>query len=136
MKACVFDNSGDEIEGFGDFCHRVGIPAVEEYMKEYTLGSYVDMVDPFRENVEVGDAKIGVRDEVLALLQAQARRRGVTPETLLDLMVSEAFEGDEGDEGDGPGAVFYAGRDLVCCGVTLIYGHHPARTRPWEELTC
>ena len=20
MKACVFDNSGDEIEGFGDFC--------------------------------------------------------------------------------------------------------------------
>merc|ERR1719271_1247659 len=23
-------------EGFGDFCHRVGIPAVEEYMKEYT----------------------------------------------------------------------------------------------------
>ena len=93
-------------EGFGDFCHRVGIPAVEEYMKEYTLGSYVDMVDPFRENVEVGDAKIGVRDEVLALLQAQARRRGVTPETLLDLMVSEAFEGDEGEEGDGPGAVF------------------------------
>ena len=50
--------------------------------------------------------KIGVRDEVLALLQAQARRRGVTPETLLDLMVSEAFEGDEGEEGDGPGAVF------------------------------
>ena len=37
----------EEYEGFGTFCHRVGIPAVEEFIKTYEPGSWRTLPDPF-----------------------------------------------------------------------------------------
>ena len=34
-------------EAFGNFCYRVGVPAIEEYIAKYELGSWRAMGDPF-----------------------------------------------------------------------------------------
>ena len=47
-------------EAVGNFCHRVGIPAIEEYIKEYKLGSHAEMKDPFGPELVQTDTTIGL----------------------------------------------------------------------------
>ena len=47
-------NSADE--AFGDFTHRVGIPAVEKYMETYKLGSWSTLPDPFAKKLVTTDS--------------------------------------------------------------------------------
>jgi sulfite reductase (ferredoxin) len=79
-------------EAVGDFCYRVGIPAIEEYMKTYELGSYKTMVDPFALPAITTTETVGVDDEVLQMLTAEASARGVDAATFLDALVREALE--------------------------------------------
>jgi sulfite reductase (ferredoxin) len=41
MLAMFIQQRVDEFEAFGDFCHRVGMDAIESYMKSYVPGSVV-----------------------------------------------------------------------------------------------
>jgi sulfite reductase (ferredoxin) len=43
MFAMYKQHRESESEAFGDFCYRITVPKIEEYMKEYTLGSYKTM---------------------------------------------------------------------------------------------
>merc|ERR1719240_476983 len=48
-------------EAFGDFCHRVGWPAIKEFMDGYELGSHATMPDPFAAPLlPATDASVGI----------------------------------------------------------------------------
>lgn len=83
-----------EDEAFGNFCHRVGIPTIEEYMKDYTLGSYKEMKDPFGPPLITTDASVGIISERLAKLEEEAAARGYDAATLLEIVLSDAFDSD------------------------------------------
>jgi sulfite reductase (ferredoxin) len=78
-------------EAFGNFCHRVGIPAIEDYMANYTPGSHKEMVDPFAPELVTTDARVGIQSQLLATLEEEAIARGYDAATLLDLVVRDAF---------------------------------------------
>ena len=85
-------------EAFGNFCHRVGIPAIEEYMDKYEAGSYKEMVDPFAAPKITTDATVGIDSGLLAKLEEEATARGYDTATLLDLLVRDAFDVEDGEE--------------------------------------
>jgi sulfite reductase (ferredoxin) len=91
----------EEHEAFGTFCHRVGNPAIEEYIKDYVPGSHASMPDPFNVPEVVADASVGITADLLATLQSAAGTRGLSAETLLDTLVREALE-DDAPEDDAP----------------------------------
>ena len=82
-------------EAFGTFCHRVGIPAIEEYMGAYEAGSYKEMKDPFAIDAIETDAQVGINSGLLAKLEAEATARGYDAATLLDILVQDAFDMDD-----------------------------------------
>merc|ERR1711871_932860 len=63
-------------EAFGNFCHRVGIPAIEAYMEKYELGSHLTMADPFAPPSITTDATVGIDSALLATLEQEALARG------------------------------------------------------------
>merc|ERR1719203_235292 len=65
-----------EDEAFGDFCHRMTNPVIEEFMQTYELGSYASMVDPFAHELLSTDATIGISNELLETVQEEATARG------------------------------------------------------------
>lgn len=81
-------------EAFGNFCHRVGIPAIEEYMSSYQLGAHKEMPDPFGPELVATDASVGIDAGLLAVLDEQATARGCDPATLLDTLLRDAFDLD------------------------------------------
>ena len=85
-------------EAFGSFCHRVGIPAIEEYMASYEAGSYKTMPDPFAPGLVTTDSTVGIDSQLLAKLAEEGMARGYDAATLLDLLVRDAFDIDEADE--------------------------------------
>ena len=80
-------------EALGDFCHRVGVPAVEEFMAGYELGSWTSLPDPFAPPKVTTDADVGIESKLLAKLGEEASARGYDAATLLDMIVREALEG-------------------------------------------
>jgi len=82
-------------EAFGNFCHRVGIPAIEEYIAQYEPGSYKTMADPFGPPALTTDATVGVTSGLLAKLEEEAIARGYDVATLADIVLREAFDIDE-----------------------------------------
>jgi sulfite reductase (ferredoxin) len=82
-------------EAFGTFCHRVGIPAIEDYMKSYQPGAWREEADPFAPPSVKPDATVGISSELLAKVEEQARARGYDVNTLLDTVLREAFDIDE-----------------------------------------
>merc|ERR1712087_62114 len=81
-------------EALGDFCHRVGIPVVEEFMEKYEPGSFKTMPSPFAPApMPAADATVGISAEMLAKLQVEASARDMDAASLLNMIVSEALEG-------------------------------------------
>jgi len=84
-------NSADE--AFGDFCHRVGWPAVKAFMDTYTPGAHATMADPFAPALlPAADASVGIDSGLLATVEAAAAERGLNAATLLDTIVRDALE--------------------------------------------
>ena len=81
-------------EAFGDFCHRVGIPAIEEFMGTYEPGAYKKMADPFAPQLVKTDSTVGIDSELLETLQAEATPRGYDAATMLDIIVREALDSE------------------------------------------
>jgi len=83
-----------EDEAFGNFCHRVGIPAVEAFIADYKPGTYKEMADPFAPQLTTTDATVGISSALLARVESEATSRGYDAATLVDLLVREAFDMD------------------------------------------
>jgi sulfite reductase (ferredoxin) len=79
-------------EALGDFCHRVGVPKVEEYMEKYTPGSYKTLPIPFAPTLVSTDATAPIDSSLLATVEAEATKRGLDAATLLDAILREALE--------------------------------------------
>jgi sulfite reductase (ferredoxin) len=82
-------------EAFGDFCHRVGNDAIEDFMKDYKPGSYLEMIDPFAPPRIETDATVGIDSGLLSTLEEEARARGYDAQTFLDIVLRESFDIDE-----------------------------------------
>jgi len=81
-------------EALGDFCHRVTIPAVEKYMESYVLGTGAAMASPFAPPAPPApDGAVGIDSALLATVAEEAAARGLSPTTLLDMIVRDALEG-------------------------------------------
>jgi len=81
-------------EAFGDFCHRVGWPAIKEFMDGYAMGSHATMADPFAAPLlPAADASIGIDSALLEKVSSEAAARGLDAPTLLDMIVRDAIEG-------------------------------------------
>jgi len=82
-------------EALGDFCHRVGVPAVEAFMEAYTPGSYKSMAPAFApvDTAVSPTATVGVAPDLLAKVEKEAAARGMSAAALLDTIVREALEG-------------------------------------------
>ena len=85
----------EEYEAFGTFCHRVGIPAVEEFIKTYEPGSWKTLPDQFVPALIEPTASVGIDAGVLAMVEEEARARGYDAATLLDCIVREALDIEE-----------------------------------------
>eukprot|EP00965_Chrysotila_dentata_P011623 380476-Pleurochrysis_carterae.AAC.1 len=81
-------------EALGDFCHRVGVDKVEEFMQSYEPGSWKTMPSPFAPTpLPAPDANVGISSELLEKLTTEATARDMDPASLLDMIVREALEG-------------------------------------------
>jgi len=81
-------------EALGDFCHRVTIPAIEKYMESYVPGSGAAMPSPFAPPAPPApDGSVGIDSALLAKVADEAAARGLSPTTLLDMIVRDALEG-------------------------------------------
>ena len=80
-----------EDEAFGNFCHRVGIPAIEEYSAAYELGAYQTMADPFALPAVATDASVGIDAGLLEKVALEATARGYDAPTLVDIILREAL---------------------------------------------
>ena len=78
-------------EAFGNFCYRVGVPAIEEYIAKYELGSWRAMGDPFGPEAVATDATVGITSDVLAKVEEEASKRGYDASTLIDALLREAL---------------------------------------------
>jgi len=78
-------------EAFGNFCYRVGVPAIEEYIAKYELGSWRAMGDPFGPEAVATDATVGITSDVLAKVEEEASKRGYDAPTLIDALLREAL---------------------------------------------
>jgi len=84
-------NTADE--ALGDFTHRVGWPAIKDFMDGYKEGDWATMKDPFAPPLlPTPDATVGIDASLLATLESEAVSRGLDAATLLDMVVREAFE--------------------------------------------
>ena len=84
-------NAADE--AFGDFCHRVGWPAIKEFMDGYKPGDHAAMADPFAPALlPTPDASVGLDAALLAKIESEASARGLDAVTLLDTIVRDAIE--------------------------------------------
>mmetsp|Transcript_13346 Transcript_13346/g.20112 ORF Transcript_13346/g.20112 Transcript_13346/m.20112 type:complete len:209 (+) Transcript_13346:3-629(+) len=80
-------------EAFGDFCHRVGWPAIKDFMDSYKPGDHASMADPFAPAlIPTPASSIGIETNLLAKVEAEAAARGLDAPTLLDIIVREALE--------------------------------------------
>jgi sulfite reductase (ferredoxin) len=80
-----------EDEAFGSFCHRVGIPAIEEFMAGYEPGSWEAMPDQFAPPLLQPSATVGIDEAVLARVKEEAQARGYDAATLVDSIIREAL---------------------------------------------
>jgi len=82
-------------EALGDFCHRVGVPVVEEFMAAYEPGAWKGMAPAFPPPpaVETPTATVGVASDLLVKIEEEASARGLDAPSLLDMIVREALEG-------------------------------------------
>jgi len=72
----------------------VGVDTVEAFMASYTMGDYKTMAPAYPPvSVATPGATVGVSSDLLVQLEAEAAARGMTPATLLDMIVREAIEG-------------------------------------------
>ena len=77
-------------EALGDFCHRVGIPAIEKYMESYVLGSGAAMPSPFADPPPPApDSSVGIDSALLATVADEAAARGLSTTALLDMIVRD-----------------------------------------------
>jgi sulfite reductase (ferredoxin) len=79
-------------EAFGDFTHRVGIPAVEKYMETYKPGAWSTLPDPFAKKLVTTDRTVGIDGSLLAQIEKEAQARGYDASTLLDIIAREALD--------------------------------------------
>ncbi len=85
-------NAADE--AFGNFCHRVGWPAIKEFIEGYSPGGYASLPDPYAlPRLDAPDASAPLSSALLEQLTAEAGKRGLDVHTLLDTIVREALEG-------------------------------------------
>jgi len=84
-------NTADE--ALGDFCHRVGVTVVEDFMKNYEIGSWRTMAPAFApELLPSPDSSVGIDGGLLAKVTEEAAARGLDAATLVNLIISEAIE--------------------------------------------
>ena len=80
-------------EAFGDFCFRIGWPAIKDFMESYKMGDHATMPDPYGPALlPTPDATVGVTSANLAKIEAAAKARGLDAVTLLDMIVGEALD--------------------------------------------
>ena len=80
-------------EAFGDFCHRVGWPAISSFMDSYSEGDFAKLPDPFAPTLlPPPSASVGIDAGLLAKVEEAASMRGLDANTLLDSIVREALE--------------------------------------------
>jgi sulfite reductase (ferredoxin) len=81
-----------ETEAFGDFCHRVGIPAVEKYMETYKPGAWKDLPNPYAKTLVTTDSSVAIDSSLLKQIEKEAQARGYDASTLLDMLAREALD--------------------------------------------
>merc|ERR1719198_720601 len=80
-------------EAFGDFCFRVGWPAIKEFMDGYAPGDWAKLPDPFAPALlPTPAASVPIDAALLADVESAAKARGLDAATLLDTIVREALE--------------------------------------------
>jgi len=80
-------------EAFGDFCYRVGWPAIKEFSEAYQPGDHITLADPFAPaRLPTPDATAPINQALLTKVEAAASARGLDAATLLDTIVREALE--------------------------------------------
>ena len=85
-------NAADE--AFGDFCYRVGWPAIKAFMDGYAPGDWKGLPDPYAPAVmPAPSGSVGIDPALLSELEGEAAKRGLDAPTLLDMIVKEALEG-------------------------------------------
>jgi len=85
-------NTADE--ALGDFAHRVGWPAIKDFMDGYKPGDFATMADPYAPALlPTPDGSVAIDSALLATLGDEAAKRGLDAPTLLDMIVREALEG-------------------------------------------
>ena len=84
-------NTADE--AFGDFCYRVGWPAIKDFMEGYSPGDHAKMADPFAPALlRTPSGSVGIDSQLLSMVEAEAASRGLDAPTLLDMIVREALD--------------------------------------------
>jgi len=80
-------------EAFGDFCHRVGWPAIKDFMDSYSPGDFAKLPDPFAPALlPTPDASVGINSDLLSKVESEAAARGLDAATLLDTIVRDALD--------------------------------------------
>jgi len=80
-------------EAFGDFCFRVGWPAIQAYMEAYKPGDHAAVVDPYAPPLlPTPSGSVPIEKALLATLASEASARGLDAHTMLDAIVREALE--------------------------------------------
>ena len=80
-------------EAFGDFCFRVGWPAIKEFMDSYSPGDHAKMPDPYAAPLlPAPSGSVGIDTDLLSMVTTEAGARGLDATTLLDMIVREALE--------------------------------------------
>jgi len=79
-------------EAFGNFCHRMGWPAIKEFMESYNSGDFATLPDPFAPALIAPDSTVGIDSALLAEVTRAAATRGLDANTLVDMIVREALE--------------------------------------------
>ena len=80
-------------EAFGDFCYRVGWPAIKEFMEGYKPGDHSNLPDPYAPPPSpTPDGSVGIDATLLGKLEGYAKARGLDSTALLDMIVREALE--------------------------------------------
>jgi len=84
-------NAADE--AFGDFCYRVGWPAIQAYMDGYQPGDHSSVIDPYAAPLlPAPSGSVGIDASLLGTLESEASARGLDAATMLDSIVREALE--------------------------------------------
>lgn len=80
-------------EALGDFCHRVGWPAIKDFMDGYKPGDWKTLPNPYAPALlPAPDSSARIDATLLGKLSSIASARGLDEATLLDTIVREAIE--------------------------------------------